>query len=213
MQIAIFLYPGVTALDAVGPYEVLSRIPDVELAFVGEQVGEVRSDTGLLGLTVDRTLRDVPHPDILLVPGGTGLADILEAQELHAWLHEADEHSTWTTSVCTGALLLAAAGVITGRKATTHWLAMEELERRGVTGVHERFVQDGKYMTSAGVSAGIDMALALVERVSGPLMPKLIQLATEYDPRPPFDAGSPHTAPRRLVDLLRSRRDAVLWGK
>jgi transcriptional regulator GlxA family with amidase domain len=212
MQIAIFLYPGVTALDAIGPYEVLSRIPDVELVFVGEHLGEVRSDTGMLGLTVDRTLEQVPHPDVLLVPGGTGIGGLMRAEALHDWLHEADAHSNWTTSVCTGALLLAAAGILSGRKATTHWLAMEELERHGVTPVHERFVEDGKYMTSAGVSAGIDMALGLVERLSGPLMPKLIQLATEYDPRPPFDAGSPQTAPRRLVDLLRSRREAVLWG-
>lgn len=213
MQIAVFLYPGVTGLDAVGPYEVLSRIPDVDLVFVGERLGEVRSDTGMLGLTVDRTLDQVPRPDVLLVPGGTGLGELLEAESLHAWLHEVDAHSTWTTSVCTGALLLAAAGILTGRKATTHWLAMEELAKRGVTPVRERFVQDGKYMTSAGVSAGIDMSLALVELISGPLMPKLIQLATEYDPRPPFDAGSPQTAPPRLVSLLRSRREAVLFGK
>jgi transcriptional regulator GlxA family with amidase domain len=213
MQIAILLYPRITALDAIGPYEVLARIPDAELVFVGQRTGEIRTDTGLLGLTVDRTLDETPNPDVVVVPGGAGQFDLMADEPLHDWLRAVDAGSTWTTSVCTGGLLLAAAGVLKGHRATTHWLAMDELERYGVTPVRERVVQDGKYMTAAGVSAGIDMALTLVDRITGPLMAKIIQLAVEYDPHPPFDAGSPDTAPRRVVELLRSRRESVLQGK
>ncbi|GAA3454868.1 DJ-1/PfpI family protein [Dactylosporangium matsuzakiense] len=210
MQIAIVLYPRITALDAVGPYEILQRVPNAELVFVGERRGEVRSDTGLLGLTVDRTLDEVTSPDVVLVPGGSGGFELPEGGALHTWLRAVDETSTWTASVCTGALILAAAGLLKGRRAATHWLAVEELEARGVTHVPERFVRDGKYMTSAGVSAGIDMALALAEQLSGPMTAKMIQLATEYDPHPPFDAGSPQTAPRRVRELLWARRETVM---
>ncbi|MBA2810422.1 DJ-1/PfpI family protein [Streptomyces sp. KM273126] len=191
MQIAIVLYDRFTALDAVGPYEILSRLPDAETAFVAEAAGPVRNDTGSLAITADRTLADVPHPDIVLVPGGPGQSGQMENEALLRWLRAADESSVWTTSVCTGSLLLAAAGLLAGRRATSHWLALEELGRFGAEPTRERVVFDDKYVTAAGVSSGIDMGLALMGRIAGDEHAQAIQLVTEYDPQPPYDAGSP----------------------
>jgi putative intracellular protease/amidase len=202
MRIAILLYDGLTALDAVGPYEVLSRLPEAEVTFVGRGTGPVRTDTGRLGLYVDATLDQVPEPDIVLVPGGPAARTALD-DEVAAWLHDADRASTWTTSVCTGSLILAAAGLLTGRSATTHWAAMDELAALGATPVPERVVFDGKYVTAAGVSAGIDMALTLAGRIAGDRVAQAIQLGIEYDPQPPYDTGSPRTAPPALVERLR----------
>ncbi|MDW5594009.1 DJ-1/PfpI family protein [Conexibacter stalactiti] len=204
MQIAIVVYDRLTALDAIGPYEVLSRLPDVELIFVGAAKGEQRTDTGRLGLIADRTLAEVPAPDVVVVPGGPGQTALMEDAELLAWLRAADATSAWTTSVCTGSLLLAAAGLLDGRRATTHWLAVDELARFGATPVRERVVEDGKYVTAAGVSAGIDMALTLAGRIAGDEVAQLIQLGIEYDPRPPYGAGSPATASAQAVETLRS---------
>ncbi len=204
MQIAILIYDRLTALDAVGPYEVLSRLPGAELTFVAQEPGPKRTDTGRLALVADASLAEIPHPDVVLVPGGPAQAELMEDGPLHEWLRAAHETSTWTTSVCTGSLILAAAGVLEGRRATTHWQALEELRRLGVETVEERVVFDGKLATAAGVSAGIDMALALVARIAGEQVAQAIQLGIEYDPQPPFDAGSPHKAPAAIVEAVRA---------
>ena len=167
MQIAILLYDRFTALDAVGPYEVLARMPDTTVVFVSERPGPVRADTGMLALTADAALAEVPHPDIVLVPGGPGQDDQMSDGAVHQWLRAADAASSWTSSVCTGSLILAAAGLLAGRRATSHWLALDELRQFGVTPVSQRVVMDGKFITAAGVSAGIDMALGLAGRIGG----------------------------------------------
>lgn len=210
MQIAIVLFDRFTALDAVGPYETLGRLPDAETVFVAERTGPVRTDTGALALTADRTLADVPRPDIVVVPGGPGQTPQMENGTLLDWLRAADACSTWTTSVCTGSLLLAAAGLLRGRRATSHWLALGHLERFGAEPTGERVVTDGKYVTAAGVSSGIDMGLTLLGRIAGEEHAQSVQLLTEYDPQPPYDAGSPEKAPAHLVEEFRSRSRFVL---
>jgi putative intracellular protease/amidase len=212
MQIAILLFDGVAALDAIGPYEVLRHLPETQVVFVGHRAGPVRTEGGELGLVVDATLEEVPRPDVVLVPGGPGQVALMTDGVLHAWLRAVDQTTTWTTSVCTGALVLAGAGLLTGRRATTYWLALDELARLGAIATEERVVVDGKYMTGAGVSAGIDMALTLAARLAGEDSARAIQLGIEYDPHPPFDAGSPRTAPDDIVGLLRSRSRFILTG-
>jgi len=204
VDIAILIFDRLTALDAVGPYEVLSRLPGAKVTFVAETAGEKRTDVGALGLVADATLDDLAHPEVIVVPGGRGQADLMDDGPLHEWLRAAHETSTWTTSVCTGSLILAAAGLLEGRRATTHWLAMDELARLGAEPVPERFVFDGKIVTAAGVSAGIDMALALASRIAGERVAQAIQLSIEYDPQPPFDAGSPEKAPSEIVEAVRT---------
>ncbi|MFJ7338103.1 DJ-1/PfpI family protein [Streptomyces sp. NPDC101110] len=210
MQIAVVLYDRFTALDAVGPYETLGRLPDAETVFVAEQAGPVRNDAGNLALIADRALADVPHPDIIVVPGGPGPLPLAADGPLLTWLRTADATSTWTTSVCTGSLLLAAAGLLRGRRATSHWLALEELKRHGADPTGERVVTDGKYVTAAGVSSGIDMGLTLLGRIAGDDHARLVQLGTEYDPQPPYDAGSPEKAPAHLVELFREHSGIIL---
>jgi transcriptional regulator GlxA family with amidase domain len=205
MNITIVLYDRFTALDAVGPYEVLSRIPGANVEFAAVEPGPLRSDNGMLTLLVERALEDVRSPEIVLVPGGPGEVAARAGGTALDWLNEADRTSTWTTSVCTGSLILAAAGLLEGKRATSHWLALEELRRFGAEPTAERVVFDGKYVTAAGVSAGIDMALALAATVAGDAVAQAIQLGIEYDPAPPFDAGSPLKAPREIVELLRHR--------
>ncbi|MFE9675213.1 DJ-1/PfpI family protein [Streptomyces sp. NPDC006259] len=204
MQIAIVLFDRFTALDAVGPYEMLGRLPDARTVFVAERTGPVRTDTGNLALTADRTLAEVPSPDIVVVPGGPGQTPQMDNPVLLDWLRAADTASTWTTSVCTGSLLLAAAGLLDGRRATSHWLALDHLKRYGAEPTRERVVTDGKYVTAAGVSAGIDMGLTLLGRIAGAERAQAVQLLTEYDPRPPYDAGSPEKAPAHLVEKFRA---------
>jgi transcriptional regulator GlxA family with amidase domain len=205
MDIAILLYDRFTALDAVGPYEVLSRLPGATVTFVAEEPGAQRTDTGSLALYADAPLSALAHPEIVLVPGGPGQAALMDDGPVHAWLRGADETSTWTTSVCTGSLILAAAGLLDGKRATSHWLALEELGRLGAQPTPERVVFDGKIATAAGVSAGIDMALALAARIAGEQVAQAIQLGIEYDPQPPFDAGSPAKAPVAVVESVRAR--------
>jgi putative intracellular protease/amidase len=205
MNIAIVLYDRFTALDAIGPYEVLSRLPGATVTFVAAERGPVRTDNGMLTLLAEHSLEDMREPDILLVPGGPGEVAQRAGGAVLDWLRAADRTSTWTTSVCTGSLILAAAGLLNGRRATSHWLALEELRRLGAEPVDERVVFDGKLVTAAGVSAGIDMALALAARVAGDTVAQAIQLGIEYDPQPPFDTGSPHKAPAEVVELLRNR--------
>jgi len=203
-QIAILVFDGLTALDAIGPYEVLRSVPGWEVSFVGKERGEVRTDVGSLGLSVDHLLGDRPTADIVLVPGGEGNRPLLEDEEVLEWLRGVDRESRWTTSVCTGSMVLGAAGLLEGRKATGHWMYLEPLRAYGADPVGGRWVEDGKYLTAAGVSAGIDMALHLVGREVGPEVAQAIQLAIEYDPQPPFDAGSPHKAPAEIVEAVRA---------
>ncbi|MGW1806009.1 DJ-1/PfpI family protein [Streptomyces sp. NPDC002078] len=210
MQIAIVVYDRFTALDAVGPYEILSRLPGAETVFVAERTGPVRTDTRALGVVADRSLAEVTRPDLVIVPGGPGQSDLMEHRPLLDWLRDVDATSTWTTSVCTGSLLLAAAGLLDGRRATSHWLALDQLKRFGAEPAEERVVTDGKYVTAAGVSAGIDMALTLAGRIAGDEHAQALQLATEYDPRPPYAAGSPDKAPAHLVEQLRARSRFIL---
>jgi putative intracellular protease/amidase len=205
MDIAIVLYDRFTALDAIGPYEVLSRLPGARVRFVAEQAGPVRSDNGMLTVLAECSLEQAGQPEIVLVPGGPGEVVPRAGGAVLDWLREIHETSTWTTSVCTGSLILAAAGLLEGQPATTHWLAIEELARLGAEPRSERVVFAGKIVTAAGVSAGIDMALTFAARLAGDTVAQAIQLAIEYDPQPPFDAGSPAKAPAEVVALLRSR--------
>jgi transcriptional regulator GlxA family with amidase domain len=202
MQIAYLLYDRFTALDITGPHEVLNSVPGNESIFVAEERGPVRNESDTLSLVADASLAEVPSPDIVVVPGGYGTRALLEHEPLLDWLRSAHETSTWTTSVCTGALLLAAAGILDGVPATTHWLARDLLRELGADVVTERVVQQGKIMTAAGVSSGIDMALQLVQRINGDDVAKAVQLGIEYDPEPPLDSGSPEKAPQPIVELV-----------
>ena len=204
MRIAILIFDKLTALDAIGPYEVLSRVPGAELTFVAKEAGPKRTDTGRLAITADATLDEIPDPDIVLVGGGEGNRPLLTDEETLDWLRAAHETSKWTTSVCTGSLVLAAAGILDGIRATTHWAYLDRLAEYGATPVKERWVEDGKIMTAAGVSAGIDMALHLVAQETHEDVAKAIQLGIEYDPDPPFDAGTPEKAGPELTELIRS---------
>ncbi|WP_445167792.1 DJ-1/PfpI family protein [Mycolicibacterium sp. Dal123E01] len=203
MQVAIALFPRNTALDAIGPYEVLQRIPTIDVVFVGHRRGEVRSDNGMLGLTVDATFDEVTKPDVLVFPGGIGTRTLLDDTDVLDWIREVHQHTVLTTSVCTGSLMLAAAGLLTGLTAATHWRATELLESFGAIYTPERVVEHlpQRIVTAAGVSSGIDMALRLVELLVGPEAAQASQLMIEYDPQPPFDAGSPGKASDATLQL------------
>jgi putative intracellular protease/amidase len=205
MDIAIPIYDGFTALDAVGPYEVLSRMPGARVIFVAAKPGPARTDNGMLTLLAECSLEEVTRPEILLVPGGKGDVVANAGESVLEWLRSADRTSTWTTSVCTGSLILAAAGLLAGKRATSHWLALDRLRELGAEPVEERVVFDGKLVTGAGVSAGIDMALTLAARIAGDQVAQAIQLGIEYDPQPPFDAGSSSKAPQEVVEAVRAR--------
>src|SRR6185295_7733573 len=194
MRIAIGLYERFTSLDVMGPFQVLSSLPGAEVTFVAEKAGPVTDESGFLTVTARASFDDLPDPDILLVGGGTITGTLVPHHPIVGWIARAHRTTTWTTSVCTGALLLAGAGVLKGVEATTHWAAKGELAGLGAVPVNERVVRRGKIVTAAGVSAGIDMALTLAGEIAGPDVAKTIQLITEYDPAPPFDAGSPEKA-------------------
>ena len=202
MQVAYLLYDRFTALDITGPHEVFNSVPDVESIFVGEQAGPYRNESDTLTMVADKSIDEIAEPDILVVPGGYGTRKLLNHEPLLDWIRAVDEKSTWTTSVCTGALVLAAAGLLDGRPATTHWMSRELLGDLGAEPVPQRVVIDGKYVTGAGVSAGIDMALTLVQEIYGPEMAQAVQLGIEYDPQPPLDAGAPEKAPKEIVDIV-----------
>jgi transcriptional regulator GlxA family with amidase domain len=203
MQIAIPLFDRLTALDAVGPYEVLSRLPGASVHFVAAEPGVYRTDTRALGLTADLGYDELRSPDVLVFPGGYGTRALITDEPTLAWVRGAHEGSRYTTSVCTGSLVLGAAGLLDGLEATTHWAAMDLLERFGARAVERRVVEQGKVITAAGVSAGIDMALVLADRIAGPEVAQAIQLAIEYDPEPPFDSGSPAKASDEVVATVR----------
>ncbi|MGI8460902.1 MAG: DJ-1/PfpI family protein [Solirubrobacterales bacterium] len=203
MRIAILIFDKLTALDAIGPYEVLSRLPGAELTFVAAEAGPKRTDTGRLAITADAALDELSDPEIVLIPGGEGNRPLLTDEAVLEWLRTAHSTSTWTTSVCTGSMVLGAAGILDGLSATTHWAYLERLREYGAEPVKQRVVEQGKVITAAGVSAGIDMALTLAAREAGEDVAKAIQLGIEYDPAPPFDSGSPEKAAPELVELIR----------
>lgn len=204
MEIAILLYDGVTALDAIGPYEVLSRLPEADVKFVAPTPGVKFTGQGSCGLLAEHSLDDVLHPKVVVVPGGPGEQSIRNDDLALQWIRRAYETSAWTASVCTGSLILGAAGILRDVPATTHWLARNELATYGALVVDERVcVQDG-IITAAGVSSGIDMALTLAGLLEGELIAQGIQLGIEYDPQPPYQAGSPDTTTPVVVELVKS---------
>ncbi|CAA9408288.1 MAG: ThiJ/PfpI family protein [uncultured Rubrobacteraceae bacterium] len=203
-EVAILLYDRVTALDAIGPYEVLRGIPGATVKFVAKTPGPITVDSGLLSLVADHSLDEVPDPDVLLIPAVDPIA--MREERVTSWIRSAHQTSRWTTSVCGGSLLLGAAGLLEGLRATGHWAMQEALEGFGATySPDERYVRQGKIITAAGVSAGIDMALYLASEIAGAKEAQTIQLMIEYDPEPPFDAGSPAKAPREVVELAQVR--------
>lgn len=204
MQIAFALYPSFTALDVIGPFNILAYGPGVKACFVAETLEPVTADVGTPRILPDLTFADCLSPDIVVVPGGPGWKRIAEIDSLIDWLRRVHPGTQYTTSVCTGAFALAGAGILDGKRATTHWAALENLAFYGASPVSERVVQDGKVVTGAGVSAGIDMALTLAGRVWGDEAAQCLQLGNEYDPQPPYHSGSPRTAPAHLVELLRA---------
>ncbi|MEU9887644.1 DJ-1/PfpI family protein [Sphaerisporangium sp. NPDC051011] len=208
MQVAIVLYPGFTALDVVGPYEVLGRLPDTEVVFVAEQPGLVRNDLKSLSINVVATLADVTDPGVVLIGGGPGQTEQMSDGTLHEWLRTVDRTTAWTASVCTGSLILAGAGVLRGRRATTHWAAIEQLVEFGVTPSKERVVIDGHYATAAGISAGIDMGLTLAGSIAGDDVAQTVQLIIEYAPEPPYNAGSLDSAPAAVVESATNKLSA-----
>ncbi len=204
LQVAILLYDGMTALDAIGPYEVL-QAPGLktDVRFVATERGVKQTDFGKLRLTADYSLEETPRPDILLIPGTPYPQAVMGDPKVIEWITQTHKTTKWTTSVCTGALALAAAGVLQGLQATTHWLALDVLKQFGAIPTKERVVRQGKVFTAAGVSSGIDMALTLVAEEFGTEAAQLTQLLIEYDPHPPFNAGSPDKAPSEIVTAAR----------
>ncbi len=199
MQIALALYPQFTALDIVGPFQTLGDLPDVECVFVAEQAGPVIDHTGKLALVAAASFDEITAPDVIVVPGGLADATATTDDPVVRWIRAVHPTTTWTTSVCTGSIFLALAGVLDGVEATSHWSALDRLRALGAVPTEERVVERGKIFTAAGVSSGIDMGLTLVAKMFGDEVAQAIQLAIEYDPQPPFDAGSPRTAPSHLV--------------
>ncbi len=203
MRIVFLFYDGMTALDAVGPHEILCRLPEAQVFRVAEQAGSIHTDSGLF-LTADYGIGDVSSADVLLIPGA-GNANTLRAQpEMLAWVNAIHQSTTWTTSVCTGSLILGAAGLLNGLKATSHWAALDRLSAWGAEPVQARIVESGKIITAAGVSAGIDMALMLAAKIAGQAVAERLQLGIEYDPDPPFNVGSPEKADPTVCEALRT---------
>ncbi len=192
LQVVIPLFPRFTALDGIGPYEVLQRVPSIDVTFIGHQRGEIRSENGFLGITADATFDDFPRPDVIVFPGGVGTRPLVNDERVIEWLRNAHHTTTFTTSVCTGAIVLGAAGLLRGLTATTHWACYPELEARGATATAQRVVEhlDRRIITAAGVSSGIDMALRLLELLVDRTAAEAAQLMIEYDPQPPFECGS-----------------------
>jgi putative intracellular protease/amidase len=202
VQIVCLLFDGITALDIVGPYEILQRLPDAQVTFVAKERGAIRTDNGFLALHADRTLDEITSADILVVPGGFATRALESDEALLEWIRRIDATTTWTTSVCTGSMLLAAAGLLEGKEATSHWASLDRLEEYGAIPTGRRVVEQGKIVTAAGVSSGIDMALTLAARIAGEEFAQAVQLGIEYDPQPPFDAGSLDKAPAKVVERL-----------
>ncbi|MBN8866816.1 MAG: DJ-1/PfpI family protein [Solirubrobacterales bacterium] len=202
MKVAYLLYDRFTALDITGPHDVFNNVPGIDSIFVGEEARPYRNESDTLSIVADAAIDEVTDPDILVVPGGFGTRALLDHAPLLDWIRAVDQTTTWTTSVCTGALLLAAAGLLDGRPATTHWLARGTLAELGAEPATDRVVFDGKYVTAAGVSSGIDMALRLATEIYGPEVAQAVQLGIEYDPQPPHDTGAPEKAPKEIVEVV-----------
>ena len=205
MDVAIPIFDRITALDAIGPYEVLSRLPRTRVHFVAAEPGDKRTENGMLALRADATLSALAHPDVIVFPGGYGTRALMTDETMLEWVRGAHETSQWTTSVCTGALVLGAAGILDGLEATTHWMLLDKLAELGAKPVSRRVVEQGKVITAAGVSSGIDMALTLAARIAGEEEARAIQLGIEYDPEPPFDSGSTSKAAPEIVEMARKR--------
>jgi putative intracellular protease/amidase len=201
MDIAIPIFDRLTALDAIGPYEVLSRLPEARVRFVADEPGPKAADTRMLSLVAEASLDEVPSPEVLVVPGGFGTRALMHDERMLDWIRGVHETSEWTTSVCTGSLLLAAAGLLEGLEATTYWATLDVLEQYGARPTQKRVVEQGKIITAAGVSSGIDMALTLAAHIAGDEVAQAIQLGIEYDPQPPFDSGSVAKAPEAVRQL------------
>lgn len=210
-QIAIFLYPGVSALDAVGPWEVLSRMPNTEVRFAAKDAGPLMTEGGVLLLGATHTLAETPSPDLLLVPGGTTTPSQMVDDEVLNWLRKAHQTTRWTSSVCSGSLILAAAGILKGVPATTHWFKMGVLKTMGSRPQpDQRIVRSGKIVTAAGVSSGIDLALWLAGEIAGRERAEAIQLSVEYDPQPPFDSGHMSKASKSTQKLAKEMMDQAM---
>ncbi len=208
MQIVFLFYDGMTALDAIGPHEVLCRLPGAVVKRVAKHKGVIHTDSANLCLTAEYGIAEIDHADVLLVPGAGNATTLQNSPEVLAWLHAIHQRTKWTTSVCTGSLILGAAGLLKNKRATSHWAALDRLSMWGAAPIHNRVVEDGKIMTAAGVSAGIDMALILTDKLCGAHVAQAMQLGIEYDPNPPFHAGSPEKAPHDIVASLRSKLHA-----
>ena len=204
MKLALVLYEGFTALDIIGPFQVLADVPGIEPVFVADRAGPVTDHTGAIVLQAKQSFDDLPNPDIIVVPGGMTTGNVLSGHPIVPWVKRVHETTTWTTSVCTGSLVLAAAGLLNGLDATTHWLFMDVLASLGAKPTAKRVVFQGKIVTAAGVSSGIDMGLALLEKMFGRQTAEAIQLAIEYDPQPPCDSGSPAKASPEIVAMVRT---------
>jgi transcriptional regulator GlxA family with amidase domain len=205
IEIAILIFDNYTALDVIGPYEVLSKIPDSKIFITAVNQGLYKDIKGLK-ISADYSIKDITNPDILVIPGGFGIDSILNNREIITWIQTAHKTSIWTVSVCSGALLLGAAGILENCKATTHWNRIDQLKEFKAIPVHERYVREGKIITSAGVSAGIDMSLYLLSLIVNENFAKAIQLGMEYEPKPPFDSGSPDKAPKEIVEIVKKSR-------
>ena len=204
MQVAIALFPRFTALDAIGQYEVLQRVPSIDVTFVGHQLGEVRSDNGMLGITIDATFEELADPDIVVFPGGVGTRPLTKDERVLDWVRKAHVSTRYTTSVCTGSLVLGAAGLLDGLSATTHWACYPELESTGAVATAQRVIEhlEQRIITAAGVSSGIDMALRLVELLVDRTAAQAAQLMIEYDPRPPFECGALDKCPDEVINRV-----------
>ena len=203
MEIVFLFYEGMTGLDLVGPHEILCRLTGSTVKRVSRVPGSVRTDSGLI-LTAEYALSDVSKADVLVIPGAGSATSLSKYPEILAWVRSIHETTTWTTSVCTGSIILGAAGVLRGKKATSHWAALDRLHKWEAIPIQERIVKDGKVMTAAGVSAGIDMALTLTAEIAGQSFAEAMQLGIEYDPMPPFDVGSPAKANPVILEELRA---------
>jgi transcriptional regulator GlxA family with amidase domain len=207
-SVALVLYPGFTALDIVGPFQTLAGVPGLDVFFVAEVAGEILDDTGRFSLRAQKSLSDVTNPDVVVVPGGFGARSAKESDALVIWLREVYAGTTWMTSVCTGAAFLALAGFLEGIAATTHWAFVDLIEKRGATYTEQRVVVVGKVITAAGVSSGIDMGLTLVSLLFNNEVAKMVQLAIEYDPQPPFDSGTPSKVTPEFLQSVRKAMGA-----
>jgi transcriptional regulator GlxA family with amidase domain len=207
MEIAVLIFDNVNALDVVGPCEVLSKIPNSVIKYASKEPGPKQTDIAVK-LVIEYNLEQIQKADILLIPGGSGVKSVTYDRDVLDWIIDKHKTSTWTVSVCTGAILLGSAGILKGLKATTHWTCLQKLADFGAMPQKERVVVDGKVITCAGVSAGIDMALILTSLIAGETTAKAIQLAIEYDPAPPFGVGSPDKAPKEIIDLVIRKLEA-----